>query len=166
MRTAANGANSVQPDLSDAIRPAPPMSQKVEPRIWANRASDMDRIVRQHCTRAHRKGTRMPAKKTTEKSPFKFKHKGKTYTLPSANGGALDVPGGVVQDAIMHPENRALQTRLSLFMLDASTASEAAKTALREMPAGEMLEVIEDWMGESGGSSAPSGSTEGPSSTT
>lgn len=79
---------------------------------------------------------------------FTFKHDGKTYTLPPASDGAGKVPGGVVQDLLMNP-TRTNQLALWVHMLDASTASEAAKEALRAMPWEEMQEVLSDWMGES-----------------
>lgn len=106
----------------------------------------------------------MPTKKASE--GFSFKHNGKTYKLPNPSESAMSVPGWVVQDALMRPDDETAQMALSLHMLNVSKASDAAKAALREMPAGEMLEVIDGWMGESGRSSAQSASTEEPSSTT
>jgi hypothetical protein len=102
----------------------------------------------------------------SEPAPFTFKHKGKTHRLPDPSESAMKVPGWVVQDALMNPDSYPAQTRLSLYMLEESKATAAAKAALREMDAGAMLGVIDDWMGESGRSSQSSASTGEPSSTT
>lgn len=84
----------------------------------------------------------------SETKKFTFKAAGKSYTLPPASESAGKVPGGVVQDLLMKP-TRANQLALWVHMLDLSSASDAAKAALRSLPWDEMQEVLSDWLGES-----------------
>lgn len=85
----------------------------------------------------------------------KFTVAGKSYRLPPISEAAtLQIPGGVTMDAMLDPEDVQAQLALALHMLRLTEPTEAAMTALRSLPTGEMLEVVGQWMGESSGSSA------------
>lgn len=99
----------------------------------------------------------MPATTPQDRKPkaggHKFTVQGKTYTLPAiSEESASAIPGEITYAAIMRPEDEMAQMRLGLATLEAAKPSEAALTALKSLPTGEMLEVIGAWMGESSGS--------------
>jgi hypothetical protein len=81
--------------------------------------------------------------KPAEPAGFTFEHDGKTYTLPSGEDVAAQVPGRFLRDALM--EGDAGELRLQFAMLDRLDASEAVE-ALYDMPTPDMLEVIRAWM--------------------
>lgn len=100
-------------------------------------------------------------------SEFTFEHDGKTYALPHlSEKDALNIPGGITEDAIMEPESEMAQMRLALASLEAVQPSDEARRALRSMSTGKMFETVMTWMGESEGSSVLPASTVEPSSTT
>lgn len=84
---------------------------------------------------------------------YTFTHKGKKHRLPSPSEHAEDVPAGVTMDAIMHPDDEMAQIRLGYSMLTAARPDAAALEALRSMSTKDMLTIVGEWMGESGGSS-------------
>lgn len=101
----------------------------------------------------------MPEKTPQDRKPkaeagHKFTVKGKTYTLPAmSESGAETIPGEVTYAAVMEPENQMAQVRLAFASLEAAKPSEAALKALKSLPTSEMMTVVSEWMGESGGSS-------------
>lgn len=101
----------------------------------------------------------MPAQpqdhKTKPDTAFAFKGAdGKTYRLPRVTEKAAQaLPGGVMFDAVMDPDNDMAQMRLGLSMLTAAGPTPAALAALKALPVDQMLQVVGDWMGESQGSS-------------
>lgn len=84
---------------------------------------------------------------------YTFTHKGKKFRLPPPNEHAEDVPGGVTMDAIMRPDDEMAQLRLAYAMLECAKPTPAALSALREKTTKDMLGIVGEWMGESGGSS-------------
>lgn len=98
---------------------------------------------------------------------FSFTANGRTYKLPNLTEKAADsIPAGLTMDAVMEPEDETVQLRLALATLQAAGPSDAAMKALRSLGTTTMLEVVGAWMGELGGSSPSSESTEEPLSTT
>jgi hypothetical protein len=108
-----------------------------------------------------------PQDRKSKDAGHAFTVAGKTYRLPPVSEeAASSIPGGVTMDAIMSPEDNTAQLRLALATLEAVKPTPAAMTALRSLGTTEMLTVVGEWMGESGGSSESSETTGEPSSTT
>lgn len=96
-----------------------------------------------------------PQDRKTKVTSFKFIVDGKAYTLPAVDEEtAQKVPGGIVADAVMRPDDTTAQMALGFAMVEACGLSAEARGALRSLPLQRMLEVMERWMGESSGSSA------------
>ena len=84
--------------------------------------------------------------KATKSAEFTFEHDGTTYTLPTADKFAQNVPGGITADAILDPESEVAQLRLALAMLAAVEGHDDAKAALRSMSSDRMFGVVGEWM--------------------
>ena len=85
---------------------------------------------------------------------FPFTVAGKKYVLPTITEAVAEgIDGGVTMDAVMAPDDPAVQMRLAFATLLAAKPSPAALKALRSLPSTRMLEIVGEWMGESGGSS-------------
>ncbi|NUR79984.1 MAG: hypothetical protein HOQ21_06010 [Dermatophilaceae bacterium] len=95
-----------------------------------------------------------PQDRKAKDGGHRFTVGGKTYTLPAiSEDAAAQIPGGYMYDAAMKPDDDMAQLRLAFATLEAAKPSPAALTALKSLPAPQMLEVIGAWMGESSGSS-------------
>lgn len=75
---------------------------------------------------------------------YTFRHKGKTYQLPSGETVAEKIEGRYLRDAAMDGEDGAL--RLGFAMLEKVEGTPGAVEALYSMPAGEMMEHVFAWM--------------------
>lgn len=100
----------------------------------------------------------MPEKTPQDRKPkgggHQFTVKGKTYTLPRPDEGAMDrIPGELTYAAVMNPDDEMTQMRLAFVTLEAAKPSAAALAALKSLSTSEMLKVVGEWMGESSGSS-------------
>jgi hypothetical protein len=108
-----------------------------------------------------------PQDRKAKDEGYSFTVAGKKYRLPPVSEeAASSIPGGVTMDAVLNPDDNTAQLRLALATLEAVKPTPAAMKALRSLGTTEMLTVVGEWMGESGGSSESSENTEEPSSTT
>lgn len=89
---------------------------------------------------------------------FTFHHKGRQFSLPPASESVSGIPAGVLIDAVMGGDTMA-ELKLGLATLEASGATSASVTALREKPFSEFAEILGKWMKGNGvnpGKSEPS----------
>jgi hypothetical protein len=86
---------------------------------------------------------------------YVFTSGGKSYTLKPIDeeATAMRVPARVTQQALMHPDDQMRQASLAMHVLDSSGQDEKVMDALMSLTTGEMMEIIQEWMGESSGSS-------------
>lgn len=75
---------------------------------------------------------------------YTFRHKNKTYRLPSGETAAEKIEGRYLRDAAMEGEDG--QLRLGFAMLEQVDATPGALDALYSMPASQMMEHIHEWM--------------------
>lgn len=95
-----------------------------------------------------------PQDHKTKGDKFTFTVAGKSYVLPRPDEKSVsEIPGGLTMDAVMYPDDQAVQLRLGFATLEAAKPSDAAMAAFRSLGTNDMLEVLGNWMGESSGSS-------------
>ncbi|WP_028474092.1 hypothetical protein [Nocardioides alkalitolerans] len=79
---------------------------------------------------------------------------GETYTLPTIGEDiGAKVPGGITKAAIMNPDDRMAQLRLTFATIESVEMAAETRAALEALTTEEMLKVAARWMGESKGSS-------------
>lgn len=85
---------------------------------------------------------------------YEFEAGGKTYEMPPLGEDIMSrVPGGIVMDASVDPDDMQAQTRLAFAMVKAIEGHDETVAALRSLPFPEMARVAAEWATSTAGGS-------------
>ena len=90
--------------------------------------------------------------------PFRFKHKGQTYTIPPAREGLRRMTAGDLID-VTESDDPTAHFKFNLATLRAAGVSDEAMSALRDMDIERFGRVLREWSEKTGGGPGKSGAS-------